>query len=989
MCFKTIDWLRRATSMSVAGGSRSTDAHDGIHASPLGSRPGLVRADRRMVTAFFCDIVNSSHMVIPQDPEDAYDQLSGLIDIMRRHVAAFGGTICQTLGDGIYAVFGAPVALENHAVRACFAADGILREVARGGRAVRIGMASGEVLWDHDVGGQTFNPATGATVHIAAKLQQICPSNRALMADTTARLAADWVETAESSLVVLAGEEPLQTHLLASVRSRRRQYEDELPMVGRENIRSYLLSTLDGVARGISGFSAHLVQAAPGLGKTRLIRSIADSARTAGVRVLEWQVPPVEPVGAVSPMHELVSEMLDGPLPRTPEGLSAMLRAAGAQPEQADALSRILLPTVTDNQDRGTSAILSLAAAALAMLVRHAADRRPILLLVEDAHWADTAVQATLAALADLPEATRLLLVLTSREEGLNPAIAGHRRLSHHKLGPLSIADTSSLLDNWLGRYPGLDRIKLDLSRRARGNPFFLVECIRVLMMNGTLLGDVGDMRPGEVPAFPLPDSLQALLSVRIDMLTEDARRVLRIAAVTGTTFDATLLSRLIGAEVTGRFLPDLVRLGLIDETRLLPRQEFSFHHALLHEAVYSGITRRDRRHIHGQLAALLDLDDFAELSGRLAAQARHAAAGELWSLAVRAGVAAGREALNRSLAAEAVSLLSIAVEANEKLPISQDSVVAGIDLRIALAKAAMPAGMGERAIAELDRAVALARRAGDESRAMVGLVQQINYEWVYGSLDQALVLAASAISYSGGEPAAHPEVLIIAASCHIENDDPASAVRLLDIAAGSGLRTVHVAGRYTMLNVDMMISIKKARCLALMGRPHDAEPLIQHALRLADADMFPFNRVFVRADIAEIRLRQRRFGDVLAYSSESLSLSRSTGAPLFDAVNLARRGLALSYMGRGIAGLADIDQGLGIAIARGAALHVAKARQCRAQALALTGQLQMAQQERAAAAILADERGFRLLAGQLPSLAELTEIAAQARSNLNLLSIR
>ncbi|WP_165771940.1 ATP-binding protein [Niveispirillum lacus] len=942
-----------------------------------------------MVTAFFCDIINSSYMVIPQDPEDAYDQLSGLIDIMRRHVAAFGGTICQTLGDGVYAVFGAPVALENHAVRACFAADGILREVARSGRAVRIGMASGEVLWDHDSGAQTGNPATGATIHIAAKLQQMAAPNRAVMTDATARLAADWVETEESSLVVLAGEEPLQTHQLTSVRSRRRQDEEVLPMVGRENIRSYLLSTLEGMATGNGGFSAHLVQAAPGLGKTRLVRSLAASARKTGIRVLELQVPPVEPVGAVGPLHQLVAALLDGPLPRTPEGLSAMLRAAGAQPEQADALARILLPTLTDNQDRGTSAILSLAASAMAMLVRSVAERRTLLLLVEDMHWADTAVQATALSLLDLPESTRLLLVLTSREEGLNATIATHRRLGQHTLGPLSISDTTSLLDHWLGRYPGLDKIKLDLSRRARGNPFFLVECIRVLMMNGTLQGDVGNMRPGEMPAYPLPDSVQALLSVRIDMLGEAARRVLRFAAVAGPTFDVALLSRLIGAEDAGRYLPELARLGLIDETRLLPRQEYSFHHALLHEAVYACITRRDRRQIHGRLAELLDQEAFTELSGRLAAQARHAAAGALWTMAVRAGVAAGREALNRSLAAEAVSLLSIAVEANENLPVNQDSLEAGIDLRIALAKAAMPAGMGDRAMTELDRAVSLARQAGDQSRAMVGLVQQINYEWVYGSLAQALLLAGSAISYSGGEMSAHPELLIIAASCHIENDDPENALRLLEIAAGVSGRDQHVAGRYTMLNVDMMISIKKARCRALLGQLHEAEPLIQHALRLADGDRFPFNRVFVRADIAEIRLRQRRFGDVLAYSSESLSLSRSTGAPLFDAVNLARRGLALSYMGRGIAGLADIDQGLGIAIARGAALHIAKARQCRAVAFALTGQLQQAQQERASAAVLADERGFRLLGRQLPSLAELTDIAAQARSNLNLLSIR
>ncbi|MBP7339733.1 AAA family ATPase [Niveispirillum sp.] len=942
-----------------------------------------------MVTAFFCDIVNSSQMVIPQDPEDAYDQLSGLIDIMRRHVTAFGGTICQTLGDGIYAVFGAPVAQEDHAVRACFAADGIVREVSRGGRAVRVGMASGEVLWDHDVADQSCNPATGATVHIAAKLQQLSTANRALMSDSTARQAADWVETQEASLVVLGGDEPLQTHLLSAVRTRRRQCDDALPIVGRGNILSYLLSALKEMADGGGGFGAHLIQAAPGLGKTRLVRSLAGDARAAGARVLEWQVPAVEPVGAQGPLHQLVTELLDGPIPRTPDGLSAMLRAAGAQPEEADALSHMLLPVAADSHDRGTGAVLSLAAGALAALVRSAADRRPVLLVVEDTHWADTAVQATLSALLGMPASTRLLLVMTSREEGLGPAITGHRTLRHHKLGPLNAADTSSLLDHWMGRFPGLAGIKADLARRARGNPFFLVECIRVLMMNGTLLGDVGDMRPGEMPAFDLPDSVQSLLSVRIDMLDEEARRVLRTAAVVGQTFDSVLLSKLIGGDVAARRLPDLVRSGLIDETRLLPRQEFSFHHALLHEAVYSCVTRRDRRQLHGRLAELLALDDFADLSGRLAAQARHAAAGELWPLAVRAGVAAGREALNRSLAVEAVSLLSIAVESNEKLTASQDSLEAGIDLRIALAKAAMPAGMGERAIIELDKAVTLARRAGDESRAMVGLVQQINYEWVYGNLPQALMLADSAISYSGGERAAHPELLIIAASCRIENDEPDVAMRLLDMVEQPASRQGHVAGRYTMLDTEMMLAIKRARCLSLLHRDAEADGMIQQAIRCADSGLHLFNRVFARSDAAEIRLRQRRYADVLGYSSECLTISRSTGSTLLDAVSMARRGLALAYLGRGTAGLVDIDQGLRIATMRGAALHVAKARLCRAVALALVGQSQAAQKERAAVAALADERGYRLLTNQLPGLTDLTEIAAQARSNLNLLSLR
>lgn len=964
--------------MSAAGGEIVVYPHEGMTASNVALRPGLARADRRMVTAFFCDVVESSKLVIPQDPEDAYDQLSGLIDIMQRHVLAFGGTVCQTLGDGIYAIFGAPIALENHAVRACFAADAILREVARGNRAVRIGICSGEVLWDHSLAGrQSSSPATGAAIHIAAKMQQSAPPNAARLADSTARLAADWVDTRPSMLLALGGIEPTQSHELLGLRGRRRHSDDDLPMVGREHVRRQLLSAITHIETDEqSSFSAHLVQGAPGLGKTRLMRALADTTRSRGFRVIEWQVPVVEPVGALNPLQRLVIELLDGPLPRTVAGISAMLRGAGAAGEEADALARILLPASEEWESSGGAAVLTVAMRALAALVGAAASRRPLLLLVEDVQWADSAVQAVLSTLLNLPEKTRLVLVMSCRDDGSGATIGDHPRLRRHSLVPLGGPDVALLLDLWMGRAPALDAIKADLARRSRGNPLFLVECIRVLLMNGTLLGDVGEMVPGVAAEYTLPDTVQTLLTVRVDLLDEEARDLLRAASVIGQTFDAGLLSSLVGDDLMRRRIPDLVRVGLIDETRLLPRQEYSFHHALMYETVHAGVTRWTLRQLNARLAELLDRPEQAELPGRLAAQTRHAFRGELWAMAVHAGRDAGMEALARSLAPEAVSLLSIAIQANDKLgdlPQSRDD---GIDLRVALARAAMPAGQGERAMVELELAVRQAQSLGDDRRALNGLVQQVNFERVYGYADRAVALAETALRLSGGPLHAHPELLVIAAASHIELGESEKALELLDIAQRAGPE--HLSGRYTVMDPKMIWSIIRATCLSLLGQDEDAEPLIQTALELADTGAYPFNRIYVRAYASQIRMRQRRFGDVLALSSEGLTISRATGSTLMDSLNLARRGLALAHMGRVAGGLVDIENSLRQAHAGGATMHIAWARHARAVALALAGRLDEALQERKQVLSLVEERNYGLLRLVIPAEADFAAMARQ-----------
>lgn len=937
------------------------------------------QADRRMATVFFCDIVNSTQLIAPSDPEDARDLLGGVIDVMVRHVSRYGGTLCQRLGDGVYAVFGAPAAQENHAVRACAAADAIVREVARSHPcAVRVGLCSGEILWDSAAWRQQDGPpAVGRAVNAAAKLQQMAMPNRVRLADSTAALAADWVDMRAGDTLSLTALDRIGTFELLGVRRRRLHRGQQLPMVGRDPLRRTLSTALASLSGGngqapvFPDYTMHMVSGEAGLGKSRLLSLLAAEARWRGVRVIEWAISAIEPVGAPQLLQELVSELLDMPVPTAAAETGVRLKAAGLLPDLAEALASLLHPAMGGGAVPGR---LGLAARAVADLAVTAARQRPLLLLVEDLHWAGSELLAVLSALLVRAVGEPILVMSSSRQARPPAVLADAGRVRSHILSPLNASDARTLLDSYMGRDPALTPIKDDLQRRAQGNPFFLIECVRVLVDQGALTGPVGGMQPGIPTMRRLPDTVQALLAARTDRLEPDTRDVLRAAAVIGHTFDVGLLSALVGRPVPALPLAGLADAGLIDETRLLPRLEYSFHHALMHEAVYEGITRRDRQRLHGQVAELLDDGTFIQLPGRLAAQARHADQAKLWPVAVRAGRAAGQEALQRSLAAEAVSLFALAVRANDQIPLDPLIARAGIDLRLTLARAAMPAGDRDRAMAELEKAVELAQHAGDEERALVGLFQQVGYEWVYGGLPHAVTLIDRAIALSGGgDPAkAHPEVLFLAACCYIEAGDLDHALDLLALAAADDAWRQHRPGCFMMMDCRMLIVIMRARCLAHLGRVAEAEPLIGQALEMADAGTYPFNRIYVRAYIAEIMQAQQRHAELLAVCGEALAISAAAASPLLDNVLHARRGLALVELGRGMEGLAEIEQAERSASDRGAILHAALGRFCRLLGHARIGLLGDARDERDRLAETARRHGYGLLLRLLPSDAEL-----------------
>nr|WP_279308058.1 AAA family ATPase [Niveispirillum sp. BGYR6] len=738
-------------------------------------------------------------------------------------------------------------------------------------------------------------------------------------------------------------------------------------MVGREALRRTLSTILSGLSGGSPAPSVHpapimhIVSGEAGLGKSRLLSLLAAEARWRGVRVVEWSISAIEPVGAPQLLQELVGEFLDSSIGADAAESLTVLLDAGLSRSFAEPLVALLHP-VAGASPAAAGERLSMSARAVAELAVLAARKRPILLVVEDLHWAGSELLAVLSALLRRCAGEPILILGSSRNPRPPEVLAEAGEMRGHILSPLNINDARALLDSYMGRDPALDSIKDELQRRAEGNPFFLIECVRVLVDQDALAGPVGGMRLGMPTARRLPDTVQALLAARTDRLAPVARDVLRAAAVIGSTFDVALLSALTGCAVPNLPLVGLSDAGLIDETRLLPRLEYSFHHALMHEAVYEGITRRERQRLHGRVAELLDGDRFAQLPGRLAAQARHADHAKLWPVAVRSGRAAGHEALQRSLAAEAVSLFALAVRANDALPPDGENVRAGIDLRLILARAAMPAGDRDRAMAELERAVELAHQSGDEARALAALVQQVSYEWVYGGLHHALALADRALLLSGGGQvsSAHPEVQVMAACCHIEAGNLEQGHKLLDFADRADAWRDHHPGHFMMVDVPMLIALMRARCIFHQGK--DPTALLQQALQLGDAGTHPFNRIYVRVYAGEILQGQGRYAELLALCNEALTVSAAAASPLLDDVLHARRGLALIELGRSIDGLAEIDQAQRNAAERGAILHASLAQFCRIRGLIRMGLRQDANQERLRLEATVQRYGYGLL---------------------------
>lgn len=562
----------------------------------LASRYAL-RGEKKQVTVMFCDIVGSTELAAAIGAEDMHTLLSEFFRLALDEVHRFEGTINQFLGDGFMAIFGAPLAHEDHAARAARAALGILHAMSAGRLAgerevrVRLGLNSGQVV----VGAigddlRMDYTASGDTTHLAARLQAASPPGAIILSGATLTSAKGVLQVEALGLATFKGiAHPVEHYRLLDI-DERQAARQRGAFVGR----AQEMATLLAAARATRDSGGVLeIEGEPGVGKSRLVEEMTH-ALTGITRVVRGQCVPYGRQAPHVPVLGLLRDLCGIALGADDEAtVAALATALGAQAnDDLDYLGVLLgvsgalrrLAHLDPATVRGRTTL------ALQRLLVAQAAHAPLVAVIEDLHWADASSLDYLSALAASAPNCAVLLVVTFRP-GSEPPWSARSRLQRLVLEPLgaedarrlalSVATTTALADTGLAA----------LLARAEGNPFFIEELVRAALQgSGGVPGDVADV-----------------IGARIDRLAEGAKDVLRIAAVLGRRFSLDVVEEVAGVERRLRAeIEQLVARGFVEP--LDGQRQYGFVHALTQEVAYDAMLSGERRRLHSAVAQRLVL---------------------------------------------------------------------------------------------------------------------------------------------------------------------------------------------------------------------------------------------------------------------------------------------------------------------------------------------------------------------------------------------
>ena len=591
------------------------------------------RAEYKQVTVLFADVVRSMDLAVAVGAERLREIMTDLADRCAAVVQRYGGTVDKFTGDGIMAVFGAPVALEDHALRACLAALGIQEEVKRLAVDVRecdgvdlqlrVGLNSGEVIAG-EIGSRGLGYTTvGEQVGMAQRMESVALPGGVMLSASTARLVERIVTLGEPQQVHIKGaDEPVPVRRLVAIGSWHGLVgHTDATLVGR----GWEMSAVEGLlGRAIDGHGAVVgVVGSPGIGKSRLVREVAAIADARDVEVFTASC---ESHASDIPLR-VVAQLL-----RAAAGVEGLDAAAArvqvhaqvgdADPEDLALFDDLLgiadpdfsLPRIDpDARRRRLTALVN-----ATLLARKA----PALYVIDDAHWIDEVSESMIAEFLTVIPQTPSLVLVTYRPEyrGALTRVADAHTVA---LAPLSDSETAALATELLGADPSVAELASMIAERAAGNPFFAEEIVRELAERGELVGETGAyISTAEVAEVSVPATLQATIAARIDRLNPTAKRTLSAAAVIGSRFGHELLMKL-GVEPA---VDELAAAQLIDQVKFTGQREYVFHHPLIRAVAYKAQLKSDRAELHRQLAAAIQERDPADQNAALIAEHLEAA---------------------------------------------------------------------------------------------------------------------------------------------------------------------------------------------------------------------------------------------------------------------------------------------------------------------------------------------------------------------------
>ena len=761
------------------------------------SRQAL-EGERKHVTVLFADIRGSTALIEGRDPEEAQRIIDPVLHLMMKAVHRFEGTVNQVLGDGVMALFGAPLAHEDHALRACYAALAMQEELRRHrhnlgqsedtGLQIGIGINTGEVVVrsiDNDL--NVEYSAVGHTTHLAARLQALASAGTILMTNSTLREVEGFVHIKPRGPVQAKGvSRPVDAFELAGATTARTRVQAAdvqamTPLVGRESEIADFRKLVELTTAGRGQVLAMVGEA--GIGKSRLVHEFTRHQLPPGWFVLEassvsygkatpyfpliemlrryFQIANEQPGDSIPELVAMHVLELDSTLRETITPILSLMDALPGDQRSAPEHRQSWLSQLPDI----TVAIQRFNAlephqrrrqtldAVRRLLIREC-QRQPVLLVFEDLHWIDNETQAFLDGLIESLPLARLFLLVNYRP-GYSHTWGDKTYYTQLRVEPLRQSGAQDLLGHLMGNNKDITPLKELLLERTVGNPFFAEESVRSLVETGFLVGEKGSYRPGlKVDSIHIPRTVQNVVADRIDRLPSQEKHLLQTAAVIGVAVPYPLLRAVteLSEDTLNLCLGHLQAAEFLYESNLFPELEFTFKHGLINEIAYGALLHERRTWLHSKVMTALEKMAGATSHDHLEKLARHAFQGELWDKAVNYLEQAAGKAVARSANREAADFYYKSLAALHHLPQDSEALRRSVDVRLRLRNPLFLLGQFEELHRSLREAEAIAERMGDHKRLGRVLNFLTGYYDLVGEHGRAIESGARGLHFNNGD---------------------------------------------------------------------------------------------------------------------------------------------------------------------------------------------------------------------------------------------
>ncbi|WP_082754992.1 ATP-binding protein [Variovorax sp. PAMC 28711] len=879
----------------------------------------LLDAQRELkqVTVLLADLCDSTAQVVQTGAEAGQAYLDTAYRLMSEAVEAYGGTRMQWRGDELLALFGAPLAQEDHALRACLAASAMLEAMqahttAESPMRVRIGIDSGEVIAGPG-GADMSTPyrVDGPPIHLASRLEQLASPGTAHVSGNTMQLVGDQIETRLLGKRELRGfSAPVDVHEItvgqqgsAAAPLARRRYLG--PLVGRTEAIDDLKAIAERVRAG--AFCAVGLRGEAGIGKSRLIAELSTHLRANG-----FAVAPVTARGYASHVpYGLVAD------------LARVLLGLGGDPSAEPAnLHSAALTDLLDAGDAGDAwrALSPLQrseriANTFAWLVRERTRSAPLVLAIDDVFLADRGSLRLLEMLARRLQSQPLLVLMSYRQDYVH-RWSDAPWFAEHWIGPLPSERMVELAQALLGGDESLHAVRTALLDRADGNPFFLEQMVMTLVDGGSLLGLPGGYRATS-GASPLgvPASIMAVIGARVDRLPADTKASLEAAAIVGEPLLSGVVAamRNIDEAEAESHLRQAMSGGLITASAGAGASgAYAFRHGLVQEAVAATLTRARRSQLHRAAFDALRLRGGDPPSENPAVLAHHAYNGEQWLSAAEYAQRAMTRSIARSDNRDALRVFSLGLEAARRVEPEAAMLTCELALRMEALGAQMAVGLFDAIVTNLERAERITRTLGDTRRQAAVALQLAVVLWTRGSYRQGLEAAANAGAVALAAGSRSLQMAAMQARMMLNHGLGRYAVAGADAAEVEREFAVELRGRRLMAGWAVIASINVKTFLAdtliWKGEFVAAQAACDAAYRELAAEDHAFSRVLVDFVQAELMLAQHRAGDAVTLLRSALELCRVHELSNMQPAIVAYLGGAMARSGQALQALALLE---------------------------------------------------------------------------------